>query len=44
LAKGLIVENKPTLKRAISPMPVSKPIRVNGPNSVFDLGNRFAKS
>jgi Rrf2 family iron-sulfur cluster assembly transcriptional regulator len=44
LAKGLIVENKPTLKRAISPMPVSKPIRVNGPNSVFDLGNMFAKT
>jgi Rrf2 family iron-sulfur cluster assembly transcriptional regulator len=44
LAKGLVVEHKPTLKRAISPMPVSKPIRLTGPNSVFDLGNVFAKS
>jgi Rrf2 family iron-sulfur cluster assembly transcriptional regulator len=44
LAKGLVVELKPTLKRAISPMPASKPIRLTGPNSVFDLGNVFAKS
>ncbi len=44
LAKGLIVENKPSLKRAIAPMPISQPIRVNVPNSVFDLGNMFAKS
>ena len=44
LAKGLVVEAKPTLKRAISPMPVVKPIRVTGPNSVFELGNVFAKS
>ena len=43
LAKGLVVENKPSLKRAILPMPTSKPIRVNAPNSVFDLGNMFAK-
>ena len=44
LAKGLVVESKPHIKRAISPMPVVKPIRVNVPNSVFDLGNMFAKS
>jgi Rrf2 family iron-sulfur cluster assembly transcriptional regulator len=44
LAKGLVVESKPNIKRAISPMPVVKPIRVNVPNSVFDLGNMFAKS
>jgi Rrf2 family iron-sulfur cluster assembly transcriptional regulator len=44
LAKGLVVESKPNIKRAISPMPVVKPIRVNAPNSVFDLGNMFAKS
>jgi Rrf2 family iron-sulfur cluster assembly transcriptional regulator len=25
-------------------MPISQPIRVNVPNSVFDLGNMFAKS
>ena len=43
LAKGLVVENKPSIKRAISPMPISQPIRVNVPNSVFDLGNMFAK-
>jgi Rrf2 family iron-sulfur cluster assembly transcriptional regulator len=43
LAKGLVVENKPTIKRAIAPMPIAKPIRVNVPNSVFDLGNMFAK-
>jgi Rrf2 family iron-sulfur cluster assembly transcriptional regulator len=40
----LVVENKPSLKRAIAPMPISQPIRVNVPNSVFDLGNMFAKS
>jgi Rrf2 family iron-sulfur cluster assembly transcriptional regulator len=44
LAKGLQVEDKPTIKRAISAMPVVKPIRVNAPNSVFALGNTFAKS
>jgi Rrf2 family iron-sulfur cluster assembly transcriptional regulator len=44
LAKGLVVENKPSIKRAISPMPISQPIRLTGPNSVFDLGNVFAKS
>ena len=44
LAKGLVVEQKPSLRRAISPMPISKPIRLTGPNSVFDLGNVFAKS
>jgi Rrf2 family iron-sulfur cluster assembly transcriptional regulator len=44
LAKGVQVESKPMLKRAISPTPVVKPIRVNAPNSVFALGNAFAKS
>ena len=44
LAKGLMVEDKPTLKRAISSMPASKPIRINAPNSVFALGNAFSKS
>ena len=42
LAKGLMIEDKPTLKRAISSMP--KPIRINAPNSVFALGNAFYKS
>ena len=44
LATGVTVDNKPAIKRAISAMPVSQPIRVNAPNSVFALGNAFAKS
>jgi Rrf2 family iron-sulfur cluster assembly transcriptional regulator len=45
LAKGLQIEDKPHVKRAISAMPLSsKPIRVNAPNSVFALGNALAKS
>jgi len=44
LAKGLQVEDKPTLKRAISSMPVVKPVRINAPNSVFALGNIFNKT
>ena len=43
LAKGFEMEEKPNLKRAISSMPVVKPIRVNAPNSVFALGNAFVK-
>ena len=43
LAKGLQVEEKPMTRRAISAAPVVKPIRVNAPNSVFALGNVFAK-
>ncbi len=44
LAKGLQVESKPMTKRAISAMPVVKPMRVNAPNSVFALGAMFAKT
>ncbi len=44
LAKGLTVDAKPLVKKAISAMPVSKPVRLNIPNSVFALGNSFAKS
>jgi Rrf2 family transcriptional regulator, iron-sulfur cluster assembly transcription factor len=44
LAKGMEIEIKPMVKKAIAPMPVSKPIRITGPNSVFALGNAFAKS
>jgi Rrf2 family iron-sulfur cluster assembly transcriptional regulator len=44
LAKGVLIEDKPTLKRAISSMPVVKPISINAPNSVFALGNILAKS
>ena len=44
LAKGLQVEDKPSVKRAISAMPQGKPIRINAPNSVFALGNAFSKT
>lgn len=44
LAKGIQIEGKPGMKRAISAMPVAKPMRMNVPNSVFALGNSFAKS
>jgi len=44
LAKGIQIEDKPAVKRAISAQPVVKPIRVNAPNSVFALGNSYAKS
>ena len=43
LAKGLQLEDQPSMKRAIAPMPVSKLSRVNAPNSVFALGNAFTK-
>jgi Rrf2 family iron-sulfur cluster assembly transcriptional regulator len=44
LAKGVLIEGKPAVKRAISAMPLSQPMRMNIPNSVFALGNSFAKS
>ncbi len=44
IAKGVQIEGKPTVKRAISAMPIAKPVRMNIPNSVFALGNSFAKS
>ena len=44
LAKGLVVESTPLIKRAISSNPVLKPIRVNAPNSVFALGASLAKA
>jgi len=44
LAKGLQIEDRPMIKRAISSAPVVKPIRVNAPNSVFALGNALVKS
>jgi Rrf2 family iron-sulfur cluster assembly transcriptional regulator len=44
LAKGVQIEDKPAVKRAISSAPVVKPIRVNAPNSVFALGSALAKS
>jgi Rrf2 family iron-sulfur cluster assembly transcriptional regulator len=44
LAKGVLIEGKPSIKRAISNMPAVQPIRVNAPNSVFALGNAFTKA
>lgn len=44
ISKGVKIEEKPAVKRAISSTPVVKPIRISGPNSVFALGNAFAKS
>jgi Rrf2 family iron-sulfur cluster assembly transcriptional regulator len=43
LAKGVKVEDKPSVKRAISAMPTVKPVSMNTPNSVFALGNAFSK-
>ena len=43
LAKGMVIEAAPSLKRAISSAPVLKPIRVNAPNSVFALGAAVGK-
>ncbi len=43
LAKGIQLEDRPSMKRAISSMPVVKPIRINAPNSVFALGAMFSK-
>jgi len=44
LAKGVEIENRPMVRRAIATGPVVKPMRVNAPNSVFALGKAFAKS
>jgi Rrf2 family iron-sulfur cluster assembly transcriptional regulator len=42
LAKGVSVDEVP-IKRAISSVPVVKPIKITAPNSVFALGNAFLK-
>lgn len=42
LAKGISVDEVP-MKRAISSVPVVKPIKITAPNSVFALGNAFLK-
>ena len=44
LAKGVVVESMPQVKKAIFASPIVKPLRVNAPNSVFALGNAFLKS
>jgi Rrf2 family iron-sulfur cluster assembly transcriptional regulator len=42
IAKGVQIESRPNVKKAISSAPVVKPIRVNAPNSVFALGSILA--
>jgi Rrf2 family iron-sulfur cluster assembly transcriptional regulator len=42
LSKGVSIEETP-IKRAISSQPVVKPIKITAPNSVFALGNAYAK-
>ncbi len=42
LAKGVTIDDAP-VRRAISTVPVVKPIKVTAPNSVFALGNAFSK-
>ena len=44
LAKGVVVESTPQVKKAVFASPILKPARVNAPNSVFALGNAFSKS
>ena len=43
IAKGVSVTEQAPIKRAISSVPVVKPIRVTGPNSVFALGAALVK-
>lgn len=43
IAKGIEIENRPALRKAISSAPALKPIRVNAPNSVFALGGMASK-
>jgi Rrf2 family iron-sulfur cluster assembly transcriptional regulator len=42
LAKGVTIDDAP-VRRAISTVPVVKPIKITAPNSVFALGNAFSK-
>ena len=44
LAKGVIIESMPPVKKAVFAAPAVKPMRINAPNSVFALGNVFSKS
>ena len=42
IARGVSIEESP-VKRAISAVPVVKPIKVTAPNSVFALGSAMSK-
>jgi Rrf2 family iron-sulfur cluster assembly transcriptional regulator len=44
VSKGVHIEMRPSIKKAISSAPVVKPIRVNAPNSVFALGSMGGKN
>ena len=44
LAKGVQIEDKPIVRRAISTTPVVKPIRVNAPELPCSRWGTFAKS
>ena len=44
LAKGVVIEKTPQIKKAIFTSPIVKQARVNAPNSVFALGNAFSKT
>jgi len=44
LAKGVVIESSPPVKKAVFAAPAVKPVRVNAPNSVFALGAAFSKS
>lgn len=43
LAKGIEIESRPMLRKAISSSPVIKPIKTNAPNSIFALGSVLNK-
>jgi Rrf2 family iron-sulfur cluster assembly transcriptional regulator len=44
LAKGVVIENTPPVKKAVFAAPVVKQVRINAPNSVFALGAAFSKT
>ena len=43
LAKGIEIESRPMLRKAISSSPVMKPVKTNAPNSIFALGSVLNK-
>jgi Rrf2 family iron-sulfur cluster assembly transcriptional regulator len=43
LAKGIEIESRPMLRKAISSSPVVKPVKTNAPNSIFALGSMLNK-
>jgi Rrf2 family iron-sulfur cluster assembly transcriptional regulator len=44
LAKGMRIESRPLVKRAMTSAAPARPLAGNIPNSVFALGNSFAKT